>query len=1283
MITYINEAGTAVTLTATKAENGSWTLDNTPTDVSIDAITGVVTLQPDAVTDFTQVDSTGTDQYDNTADATVYSGYDDTTAEAADAPVLTANDDGSVTAQPGADNIQQVITYINEAGTAVTLTATKAENGSWTLLDAENQSVNSLIATINVGTGIVTLQPNAVKDSTQVDSTGTDQYGKTADAAPVISVPDNVAAAIDITSISEDTGASTIDFITSDTTLTVNGILVGNLGSEEKAQISLDNVNWIDLTVFGGMWSYFDNRDLTNGESYTYHVRIQDSSGGTISSVSKTVIIDSINAQDDTIDLELGSQIAEIWDEPINEEDVDVIDSNLLINSDTAGVDFTVPKSSLNGDQNRTGDVVITVTQENLLAVASGYRVTVVRLNADGSVTEVKVATTENGLLLGSEILQLLDVSSDVNTIGLMVNDLPEGNYRIIVENDESELSSLLTNLTLANLGSGEQLLGAENQQLILDALQNAVGGTVLTDAVLDVVTSLLNTVNVLRLDILLDALEPVLVDTGLLPTLDGVVDSIVARLVNNTLSVLANVDVTVNGVESYFPVISISGNIFEDNGSGSDNRGALGDATVATVTDNTGALISIPNDGSNIKIVGLYGTLTINNLGEYTYEANGDQNAIDKSDIFNYTLISLDGLLTDSATITINLSGNIVPDANQNILYAVDNDVNTILNAAPKTTTNELGSETAFTLVGVDLGYVLDLSLLDTDDMISLTVDENTVRDLTITANAGGIAVGASFDLYIYKYDQVSATYKQFDVQENWFTVVLLGGNSAPLSLSLPEGEYRLILAPDEGITIATGYTLNITSDLTYDYNDPDVSNVKLITGNIITDDNGLGVDIAPSGTIVTTVKGVAIALSGDTVIQGKYGILTITSQGEYSYDAIAIPEYGVTDSFSYTIYDSVSGLYSFADLNLRFDVVNAVNDFYDSALNVTNPAATLNYNDSAGLNTLRDVENKVYEFTIQDNSFNITSIQLMANNIGQSNVTISYRLISVNSESEEVIPQRTQTSGEPLLSDTINLSAGTYQLIYSIDVPNGFLQAGATWDLTVNSKTTSGNLLVNDIMSFPDYSSITINNQTVYTANDLDNVTGPDSITIAGNYGSLLLNSDGTYVYTQSGSAFGYEEFEYSLNSPSGSSDTAILTINAGKNFTGSVGLMASTAGGDVFNSSVGNMDTVIYNVIDQTDNAGGNGTDTWTNFNVGSTSPNSEADMIDISDLLVDYAGDGSATSLADYLSVTSDGTDTTISIDRDGTGGQYQSTDILVLRGVETTLTDLVNNNQFII
>src|SRR5690606_25007544 len=153
VITHVNEADTPVTLTATKAENGSWTLDNTPTDVSIDAITGVVTLQPDTVTAFTQIDSTGTDRNHTTADTTIYSGYDDTTAEAADAPVLTANDDGCVTSQPGAHNIQPFPTRRSSDLTPVTLTATKAENGSWTL---DNTPTDVSIDAI---TGVVTLQP--------------------------------------------------------------------------------------------------------------------------------------------------------------------------------------------------------------------------------------------------------------------------------------------------------------------------------------------------------------------------------------------------------------------------------------------------------------------------------------------------------------------------------------------------------------------------------------------------------------------------------------------------------------------------------------------------------------------------------------------------------------------------------------------------------------------------------------------------------------------------------------------------------------------------------------------------------------------------------------------------------------------------------------------------------------------------------------------------------------------------------------------------------------------
>ena len=123
---------------------------------------------------------------------------------------------------------------------------------------------------------------------------------------------------------------------------------------------------------------------------------------------------------------------------------------------------------------------------------------------------------------------------------------------------------------------------------------------------------------------------------------------------------------------------------------------------------------------------------------------------------------------------------------------------------------------------------------------------------------------------------------------------------------------------------------------------------------------------------------------------------------------------------------------------------------------------------------------------------------------------------------------------------------------------------------------------------------------------------------------------------------------------------------------------------AGNDTITGGSGS-DTLMFQVLDgeESDNAGGNGTDTWLDFHLGNTTTDDQADKIDISDLLVNYSGDGSAASLSDYLSVNSDGTDTTIRIDRDGAGGQYQSTDLVVLKGVDTTLTELITNQQIIL
>ena len=98
---------------------------------------------------------------------------------------------------------------------------------------------------------------------------------------------------VTIDSISEDTGQSGSDFITMDTTLTINGSLGSALASDERVQISLDGGNtWIDTTVTNQRWSYTDTRDLPDGD-HTYQVRIIDQAGNVGSTASQVVTVDT------------------------------------------------------------------------------------------------------------------------------------------------------------------------------------------------------------------------------------------------------------------------------------------------------------------------------------------------------------------------------------------------------------------------------------------------------------------------------------------------------------------------------------------------------------------------------------------------------------------------------------------------------------------------------------------------------------------------------------------------------------------------------------------------------------------------------------------------------------------------------------------------------------------------------------------------------------------------------------------------------------------------------
>lgn len=122
--------------------------------------------------------------------------------------------------------------------------------------------------------------------------------GQTATQNVVVDTTSPEAAkSITIIGISDDTGTSSSDFITSDTTLTVRGVLGAALGANEFAQISIDNgATWVNVTVAadGLNWSYVDGRTLTNGTT-AWQVRVVDLAGNTGPVVSKTVVVDTIN----------------------------------------------------------------------------------------------------------------------------------------------------------------------------------------------------------------------------------------------------------------------------------------------------------------------------------------------------------------------------------------------------------------------------------------------------------------------------------------------------------------------------------------------------------------------------------------------------------------------------------------------------------------------------------------------------------------------------------------------------------------------------------------------------------------------------------------------------------------------------------------------------------------------------------------------------------------------------------------------------------------------------
>ncbi len=186
------------------------------------------------------------------------------------------------------------------------------------------------------------------------------------------------------------------------------------------------------------------------------------------------------------------------------------------------------------------------------------------------------------------------------------------------------------------------------------------------------------------------------------------------------------------------------------------------------------------------------------------------------------------------------------------------------------------------------------------------------------------------------------------------------------------------------------------------------------------------------------------------------------------------------------------------------------------------------------------------------------------------------------------------------------------------------------------------------------------------------------------------LDLGGHDKIISSVSYSLVGYSDWSTGLESGRYVEDLELVG-SAHLNATGNTldNLLTGNSGNNVLNGREGNdtymtndgADTILFQLLNSQDATGGNGHDTVLDFTLGDVRTDTQADKIDLSELLIDYSKDVST--LAKFISVEQDAGNTTISLDRDGEGTMFSSISLITLNHVNTTLDELLNNQQLVV
>ncbi len=587
--------------------------------------------------------------------------------------------------------------------------------------------------------------------------------------------------------------------------------------------------------------------------------------------------------------------------------------------------------------------------------------------------------------------------------------------------------------------------------------------------------------------------------------------------------------------------------------------------------------------------LTGTYGQLTLNANGSYTYVANQSAaDDLDAGDIvydyFNYTVS--DGDASDIAVITITVVGvNDTP-------VAVDD-------------TDSVNEDATVTKTGSQDDALYDDT--DADDSDSLTVtaiapssgSTSTVSEgstyasggTTVTGTYGTLTIGADGS-YTYTADQSAAddldlndtatdvfTYTVSDGANTTtatITITVTGINDDPVA----QNDVGVILE-DSTLTVANSANANVsgsydatgehsgdvidTSSSSHTDSDPDDSATLTVT------------QIKKDGGSNSAVSSGSSYNSSGTSVTGTYGTLTIGADGSYSYaaDQSAADDLDkddqVTDVFTYTLSDGTES----TTANITITVIG-IND---------TPTAV---NDTDSVNE----DERVTKTAVQDDVLNDDS------DVDDSAVLTVSNISHTNGNSGTVSSSTTHLTGTTIVGTygTLTIgSNGSYTYIADQDAADSIASGSSDTDVftyTVtdeNGATATATLTItvngadNEVVGVNDTGAVDAGSTLTVTpdsngllSNDTDNgqaalsvgeasiteirtgrenrsgTSGTVGSTLTGTYGTLTLNSDGTYTYvanTDAAKAIApadtkIDYFTYTINDGT-STDTAQLAI------------------------------------------------------------------------------------------------------------------------------------------